>query len=48
MICLKELLKKFPDFDPAWPQDVKLKWFEVFCKLLEALPSQSSKQKRGS
>jgi len=28
------LLTKFPTFDPAWPDEVKLKWFEAFDKLL--------------
>ena len=26
----KLLLSKFPSFDPAWPDDVKVKWFEAF------------------
>ena len=29
------VLTKFPNFDPAWPDDVKLKWFEAFNTLLE-------------
>ncbi len=28
------LLTKFPTFDPAWSDEVKLKWFEAFDKLL--------------
>jgi len=28
------LLSKFPSFDPAWPDDVKVKWFEAFDKLM--------------
>ena len=28
------LLVKFPTFDPAWPNEVKLKWFEGFEELL--------------
>lgn len=34
------VLAKFPTFDPAWPDDVKLKWFEAFKLLLskEASP----------
>ena len=28
------LLAKFPTFDPSWPDEVKLKWFEAFDKLL--------------
>lgn len=30
----KLLLSKFPAFDPGWPNDVKLKWFEAFDQLL--------------
>jgi hypothetical protein len=29
------VLAKFPTFDPAWPDDVKLKWFEAFGTLLK-------------
>jgi hypothetical protein len=29
------VLTKFPTFDPAWPDDVKLKWFEAFNTLLK-------------
>ncbi|MFC1873824.1 hypothetical protein ACFLYX_00820 [Chloroflexota bacterium] len=28
------VLAKFPTFDPSWPDDVKLKWFESFKLLL--------------
>lgn len=28
------LLEKFPAFDPAWPDDVKAKWFEGFQQLM--------------
>lgn len=27
---MSALLAKFPDFDPAWPDDIKAKWFEGF------------------
>jgi hypothetical protein len=30
------LLAKFPSFDPAWPDDVKAKWFESFEKLMKS------------
>ena len=30
----KMLLAKFPTFDPTWTDEVKLKWFEAFDKLL--------------
>ncbi len=29
------LLSKFPNFDPAWPDDIKLKWFSAFDELLK-------------
>jgi hypothetical protein len=29
------LLSKFPSFDPAWPDDVKAKWFDAFDKLMK-------------
>jgi len=29
------LLEKFPTFDPAWPDEVKLKWFDAFDQLLK-------------
>lgn len=31
------LLRKFPDFDPAWPDGVKEKWFDAFVQLRAAL-----------
>jgi hypothetical protein len=31
----KLLLDKFPGFDPAWPDEVKLKWFAAFDELLK-------------
>src|ERR1035437_6107578 len=30
------LLAKFPSFDPAWPDEVKAKWFESFERLMRA------------
>jgi len=32
------LLSKFPTFDPAWPDDVKSKWFNAFDKLMKTKP----------
>jgi hypothetical protein len=29
------LLTKFPSFDPSWPSDVQLRWFEAFDELLK-------------
>lgn len=31
----KMVLSKFPTFDPAWTDEVKLKWFDAFDKLLQ-------------
>jgi hypothetical protein len=32
------LLAKFPDFDPAWSDEVKLRWFQAFDELLQKVP----------
>jgi hypothetical protein len=38
------VLTKFPTFDPAWSEDVKLKWFEAFDTLLKkGSPSHSDR-----
>ena len=29
------LLAKFPEFDPAWTDDVKAKWFDAFDRLMK-------------
>jgi hypothetical protein len=29
------LLKKFPELDPTWPDEVKLKWFDAFFEMLK-------------
>jgi len=34
-IWYERVLAKFPTFDPAWSDDVKLKWFEAFDLLLK-------------
>ena len=31
------LIDKFPNFDPTWPAEVQLKWFDGFERLMEAL-----------
>ena len=33
------LLAKFPSFDPAWPDEVKGKWFESFAQLMAKGPA---------
>lgn len=35
------LLAKFPAFDPAWPDDVKSKWFDGFQKLMKSGPAEA-------
>jgi hypothetical protein len=34
----EKLLDKFPSFDPAWPEDLKAKWFAGFERLMGAKP----------
>jgi hypothetical protein len=31
----ERLLSKFPEFDPGWADDVKLKWFDAFDRLMK-------------
>jgi hypothetical protein len=35
------LLSKFPNFDPAWPDEIKLKWFSAFDEMLKKGLSKS-------
>lgn len=30
-----QLLAKFPEFDPSWPDEIKAKWFEGFSQFME-------------
>jgi len=39
------LLSKFPGFDPAWPDDVKAKWFDGFKELMAEFKKQSEENK---
>jgi hypothetical protein len=32
-VLLDKLLDKYPTFNPEWPEDVQLKWFEGWDKL---------------
>jgi hypothetical protein len=34
-VWAEQLLSKFPQFDPAWPDEVKLKWFDAFDRLMK-------------
>jgi hypothetical protein len=38
------LATKFPKFDPAWPDDVKTKWFDGFKELMGQFKEQSKKK----
>ena len=38
------VLSKFPTFDPAWTDDVKLKWFEAFNALLKKTLTADSRK----
>jgi len=38
----KLLLSKFPSFDPAWPDDVKTKWFDGFKGLMDQFKQQEN------
>ncbi len=40
----KILITKFPTFDPAWPDEIKLKWFDGFDQLLKRSLSLGSKE----
>jgi len=32
------LMSKFPDFDPLWTDEVKLRWFQAFDELIQKFP----------
>jgi hypothetical protein len=36
------LLSKFPNFDPGWPDDLKVKWFDAFDQLLKRISASAS------
>ena len=33
-------MSKFPQFDPAWPDDVKIKWFDAFKQMMDVMKKQ--------
>jgi hypothetical protein len=35
------LLSKFPNFDPSWPDEIKMKWFSAFDEMLKKGMSKS-------
>jgi hypothetical protein len=38
------LLSKFPELDPAWPDDVKAKWFDSFKELMSMRRAEEEEQ----
>lgn len=38
---LGQLLTKFPEFDPTWPDDIKAKWFDGFGQFMKGAKSNS-------
>ncbi len=36
----KMLINKFPNFDPAWSDEIKVKWFSAFDELLKRVPAE--------
>ncbi len=34
------LLSKFPSFDPSWPDEVKVRWFDAFDQLMRRKPAE--------
>lgn len=38
-----QLLGKFPNFDPQWPDQIKAKWFEGFERLMNSAEGKQSK-----
>lgn len=41
----KMVLSKFPTFDPAWPDEIKIKWFDAFDRLLDRRTAETSARK---
>ena len=39
------LLSKFPSFEPTWPDEVKVKWFDAFEKLMKMLERKATPAK---
>jgi hypothetical protein len=35
--CAELLVAKFPQFDPAWPNELKVTWFEAFQRLMDKI-----------
>jgi len=41
---MKQLLEKFPTFDPAWPEQVQAKWFDAFEHLMARVEQKPEKK----
>jgi hypothetical protein len=41
---MKQLLEKFPTFDPAWPENVQSKWFDAFEQLMSRVEQVRDKK----
>lgn len=38
------LMAKFPSFDPAWPDDVKAKWFDAFKQMMDTMKEKEKEK----
>lgn len=38
----KLLINKFPNFDPSWPDEIKMKWFIAFDELIKRIPPEKT------
>ncbi|MDD2251388.1 MAG: DUF5343 domain-containing protein [Dehalococcoidales bacterium] len=38
----KLLVNKFPNFDTAWPDEIKMKWFTAFDELIKRIPTEKN------
>lgn len=36
----RQIIEKFPDFDPNWPDRLKIKWFESFSLAVRLCPKK--------
>jgi len=41
-----QLFEKFPDFDPKWPDKIKVRWLEIFSALVRAISTREPKGTR--
>lgn len=43
-VWVNALMAKFPTFDPAWPDEVKAKWFDAFKQVMDMMKKQGEGQ----